>query len=89
MLERILDFLSFTGFASLYWGNLVMLLVGGVLIYLAIRRRYEPLLLIPIGFGIILANLPLTGLMAAGGEGQPAGLLSYLGLGVHLAIFPP
>jgi len=60
-----------------------MLLVGGVLIFLAIRKRYEPLLLIPIGFGIILANIPATGLMEEGG------LLNYLGLGVHLAIFPP
>ncbi|MCK5654629.1 MAG: sodium ion-translocating decarboxylase subunit beta, partial [Dehalococcoidia bacterium] len=56
-----------------------MLLVAGVLLYLAIRKRYEPLLLIPIGFGIILANIPATGLMEEGG------LLNYLGLGVHLA----
>ena len=83
MLDRIWEFLTGTGFAGLYWGNLVMLLVGGVLIFLAIRRRYEPLLLLPIGFGVILANLPVTGLMEAGG------LLNYLGLGVHLAIFPP
>jgi oxaloacetate decarboxylase beta subunit len=60
-----------------------MFLVAGVLIYLAIRKRYEPLLLIPIGFGIILTNIPGTGLMEEGG------LLNYLGLGVHLAIFPP
>ncbi|MBE0415533.1 MAG: sodium ion-translocating decarboxylase subunit beta [Dehalococcoidia bacterium] len=64
-----------------------MILVGGVLIYLAIRRRYEPLLLLPIGFGVILANLPLTGLLST--ETEPAGLLSYLGLGVYLVIFPP
>lgn len=83
MLERILEFFSLTGFAQFYWGNLVMILVGSVLIFLAIRKRYEPLLLIPIGFGVILVNLPLTGLMEEGG------LLSYLGLGVHLAIFPP
>ncbi len=89
MLDRIVDFLSFSGFNNLYWGNLVMLLVGGVFIYLAIKKHYEPLLLIPIGFGVILANLPVTGLLEAGTETQPAGLLSYLGLGVHLAIFPP
>lgn len=83
MLDRIWEFLTTTGFAGLYWGNLVMLLVAGVLLYLAIRKRYEPLLLIPIGFGIILANIPATGLMEEGG------LLNYLGLGVHLAIFPP
>ena len=89
MLDRIGDFLSFSGFNNLYWGNLVMLLVGGVFIYLAIKKHYEPLLLIPIGFGVILANLPVTGLLEASTETQPAGLLSYLGLGVHLAIFPP
>lgn len=89
MLERIIEFFSFTGFAHFYWGHLIMILVGSVLIYLAIRRQYEPLLLIPIGFGIILANLPITGLMGTGGEGEPAGLLSYLYLGVKFAIFPP
>jgi oxaloacetate decarboxylase beta subunit len=47
-----------SGLANLEWGNLVMFAVAGVLIYLAITKNYEPLLLIPIGFGIILANLP-------------------------------
>lgn len=83
MADRIWEFLTGTGYAGLYWGNIVMFIVAGVLIYLAIRKRYEPLLLIPIGFGIILANIPQTGLMEQGG------LLNYLGLGVHLAIFPP
>ena len=89
MLDRIIEFFSFTGFAHFYWGNLVMILVGSLLVYLAIKRRQEPLLLIPIGFGIILANLPITGLMGSGVEGEPAGVLSYLYLGVKLAIFPP
>jgi oxaloacetate decarboxylase beta subunit len=73
----------------MYWGNVVMLLVGGLLIYLAIRKQYEPLLLLPIGFGVILANLPVTGLLITGSEAEPGGLLYYLGLGVKLAIFPP
>jgi len=89
VLERILDFFRFTGFAHLYWGNVVMLLVGGLLIYLAIRKQYEPLLLLPIGFGVILANLPVTGLLLTGSEAELGGLLYYLGLGVKLAIFPP
>ena len=89
MLERIQDFFSFTGFAHLYWGNVVMLLVGGLFIYLAIRKQYEPLLLLPIGFGVILANLPVTGLLVTGSETELGGLLYYLGLGVKLAIFPP
>jgi len=52
-----------TGFLFFYWGNLIMLLIGGVLIYLGISKKMEPLLLVPIGFGILLVNLPLGGLM--------------------------
>jgi len=52
-----------TGFQFLYWGNLLMLGIGGVLIYLGVAKKMEPLLLIPIGFGIMLVNLPLGGLM--------------------------
>ena len=52
-----------TGFSFFYWGNAVMLLIGGVLIYLGISKKMEPLLLVPIGFGILLVNLPLGGLM--------------------------
>jgi len=51
----------------LTWQNVVMMLVGGVLIYLAIAKDYEPLLLLPIGFGAILTNLPLTGIFETGG----------------------
>ena len=52
--------LAKSGFANLTWGNWVMFVVGGTLIYLAINKKFEPLLLIPIGFGAILANLPLA-----------------------------
>jgi sodium ion-translocating decarboxylase beta subunit len=52
-----------TGFQAFYWGNLLMLLIGGALIYLGISKKMEPLLLVPIGFGILLINLPLGGLM--------------------------
>ncbi|MFC2071563.1 sodium ion-translocating decarboxylase subunit beta [Chloroflexota bacterium] len=52
-----------TGFQLFYWGNLIMLLVGGVLIYLGISKKMEPLLLVPIGFSVLLVNLPLGGLM--------------------------
>ncbi len=77
-----------TGFASFYWGNGVMLAVGATFLYLGIIKKMEPLLLVPIGFGVILINLPLGGLMecivqgkvveayAIGGE--PAGLLSRI-----------
>ena len=60
--------ISGSGFAGLAWQNLVMFAIGGLLIYLAIRKGYEPLLLIPIGFGAILANLPHA-MMAASATG--------------------
>jgi oxaloacetate decarboxylase beta subunit len=59
-----------SGFANLSWQHLVMFAVAGMLIYLAIRRGYEPLLLIPIGFGAILANLPLA-MMGASASSVP------------------
>jgi len=52
-----------TGFIYFYWGNALMILIGGLLIFLGISKKMEPLLLVPIGFGIILVNLPLGGLM--------------------------
>ncbi|PKK84897.1 MAG: hypothetical protein CVT49_01715 [candidate division Zixibacteria bacterium HGW-Zixibacteria-1] len=67
-MESFLELLSKSGFAFFSWGNLLMFIVAGVLIYLAITKYYEPLLLIPIGFGIILANLPLAQ-MGSYGEG--------------------
>ena len=77
-----------TGFAGLTWGSVVMLVIGGALIYLGIAKKMEPLLLVPIGFGVILVNLPFGGLMesvvngnvvnsyAIGGE--PAGVLARI-----------
>ncbi|WP_394268344.1 sodium ion-translocating decarboxylase subunit beta [Anaerococcus nagyae] len=60
------NFLSSTGFAALTWQAVVMLVISVVLIYLAIDKGFEPLLLLPIGFGMLLTNLPLAGLMEAG-----------------------
>jgi len=50
------------GIANMDLGQLVMMLVGGLLIYLAIARKFEPLLLLPIGFGAILSNIPIAGI---------------------------
>ncbi|NLT52545.1 MAG: sodium ion-translocating decarboxylase subunit beta [Ignavibacteria bacterium] len=74
-----------SGFTNLAWGNLVMFAVAGILIYLAITKEYEPLLLIPIGFGIILANLP-KGLMGSYDEGI-IGLIYQSGIKTEL--MPP
>ena len=65
-------------------GNVAMMLVSFVLVYLATAKGFEPLLLLPIAFGVFLANLPLAGLSSYDG-----GLMSYFYLGVQLVIFPP
>ncbi len=68
---------------NLTWQGVVMMITGGVLIYLAIAKDYEPTLLIPIGFGAIWTNLPLTGITS------PEGLLGILySVGVKTEIFP-
>ena len=70
-------------------GQFVMILVGLGLIYLAIAKKFEPLLLLPIGFGAILANIPAAGIAAAGIPGQPAGFLYYFyTVGVQSGVFP-
>ena len=58
ILEKLIESSGFGGETSLAWQNLVMFIVGGILITLAVRKNFEPLLLIPIGFGAIMANLP-------------------------------
>lgn len=78
-----------TGFAGLTAGQAVMLVIGCSLLYLAIFRKFEPLLLIPIGFGAILANLPFAAVMAAPVGDIPGGLFYYLRFGVEKEIFPP
>ena len=81
-LQRLIEH---SGFANMTWGNGIMFLVGGVLIYLAISRKYEPLLLIPIGFGTILANLPLAE-MGSYGEGIIALIYNQ---GIKTELLPP
>ena len=93
MLESIIELFSTMGFANMEWGNFVMILVSLVLIYLAIKKQYEPLLLLPIAFGMLLVNLPLAGLMdkpsIVNNQLQPGGLLYYIYQGVELGIYPP
>ena len=59
-MEAITTLLLESGLAHLGWDTLFMYMVAGTLVYLAVRKEYEPLLLIPIGFGILLANFPLA-----------------------------
>ena len=78
-----------TGFLALTWREGVMIAVAFLLLWLAIKKEFEPLLLVPIGFGALMTNLPLNGLMALPADGAPGGLFHYLFQGVQLEIFPP
>lgn len=104
LLEVFSDFLRSTGFANIDLGQIVMLIISLVLLYLAINKGFEPLLLVPIAFGMLLANLPIAGLMdppvvqiikdpVTGKLIQETlksgGLLYYLYQGVKLGIYPP
>jgi oxaloacetate decarboxylase beta subunit len=89
MLDKISLFIQSTGYLNMGLGQFIMIIVASVLLYLAVVKEYEPLLLVPISFGMLLVNLPLGGLMAAGKDGQVGGLLYYLYQGVKLGIYPP
>lgn len=77
-----------SGFASLTIQSVIMIIVALVLIYLAIVKKFEPLLLLPIAFGVLLANMPLAGLMNEPVGEEAGGLLYYLYLGVKKGIYP-
>jgi oxaloacetate decarboxylase beta subunit len=89
MLDKISLFVQSTGYLNLGLGQFIMIIIASILLYLAVVKEYEPLLLVPISFGMLLVNLPLGGLMAAGKDGQVGGLLYYLYQGVKLGIYPP
>ena len=78
----IAELLEASGFAALTWQNIAMILVSFVLFYLAIVKKFEPLLLLPISFGMFLVNLPLAGLMDEGG------VISIMSYGVKSNLFP-
>ncbi len=77
-----------SGFAAMTWQHLVMIGIACVLIYLAIVKKFEPLLLLTIAFGVLLANLPLANLMKEEINSETGGLLHYLYLGVKKGIYP-
>ena len=101
-MEALFDFLRQTGFATVDWRQLVMLLIACVLLYLAIVKKFEPMLLLPIAFGMLLTNLPGAGMfheelfadghvhwdLFSGTAGVTPGLVDYLYLGVKLGIYP-
>ncbi|MYC73744.1 MAG: sodium ion-translocating decarboxylase subunit beta [Gemmatimonadetes bacterium] len=87
-MEILLEFLSTTAVANMSGGNLLMIVIGAIFISLAIRKDYEPLLLLPIGFGCIVGNLPSISSMAIGVYDQGS-VLYYIYFGVSQGIFPP
>ena len=90
MLQIVTKFIQSTGFMGLNPQNILMILISFLLLYLAIKKGFEPLLLVPIAFGMFLTNLPFAGMMVPhGGHGQPGGLLWYFFQGDELGIFPP
>ena len=87
-IEALKDLWNTSGFMALTWQHVVMIVVACVLIYLAIVREFEPLLLLPIAFGVLLVNLPLGELMADPSGKEAGGILYYLYQGVKLGIYP-
>lgn len=99
MLDAIVTFLKTTGFYLADWTQLVMIGIACVLLYLAIAKQFEPLLLVPIAFGMLLSNLPGANMYHAEyfagtvdwtslADPSKCGLLDYLYLGVKLGIYP-
>ena len=96
--DTLKDLASTSGFANLQWQNCVMILVSFIFMYLAIAKKFEPLLLLPISFGMLLTNLPLTAMYTPELFADPTnidygkvlhdgGLLDLLYLGVKLQLF--
>jgi oxaloacetate decarboxylase beta subunit len=86
--EGISHFFSYTGFLNATWGNIAMIIVGLIFIALAIIKDYEPLLLVPIGFGIILGNIPFVSGFQIGVY-EDGSVFNYLYFGVLKGVYPP
>ena len=88
-MEVIQQLIETSGLYNLTIQNIIMLIIACVFLYLGIKRGYEPYLMVPIAFGMLLVNLPLAGLMDAPTENGPGGLLYYLYQGTNHGIYPP
>ena len=86
--ENLNQIIANTGFANITVGHLVMILVGLAFLYLAISRNFEPMLLVPIGFGILVGNIPFTPGMEIGIY-EDGSVLNYLYFGVIKGVYPP
>lgn len=88
-MENLQQLVETSGFYNLTYQNVIMIIIACVFLYLGIKKEYEPYLMIPIAFGMLLINLPLAGLMDAPKDGASGGLLYYLYQGTNLGIYPP
>jgi len=88
-MEVLNDMVQLTGLTHITWRMIVMWGVAGILLWLAVRKNFEPLLLVPIAFGAVFANLPTEGMVNLPVGESPGGLYYYISQGVHLEIFPP
>ncbi|MBP5412642.1 MAG: sodium ion-translocating decarboxylase subunit beta [Bacteroidales bacterium] len=86
--ENIQQFLSFTGFANATTGHIIMIVIGLLFVYLGIAKKWEPMLLVPIGFGMLIGNIPFTTGFQIGIY-EDGSVLSYLYLGVVKGFYPP
>ena len=82
------QFFAGTGFVAMSWGNALMIVIGMVFITLAIVKDYEPLLLVPIGFGVLVGNIPPVAGMALSVY-DDGSVLQYIYFGVSQGVFPP
>ena len=89
MLDLIFNFIHSTGYYNITLSQIIMIAIACFLLYMGIVKKYEPLLLVPISFGMLLVNLPLADLLNPPGESGPGGLLYYLSLGLESGIYPP
>ena len=87
--QKFADFLTYTGFANVEWANIIMILVGAFFIWLAIKKDFEPLLLIPIGLGIILGNIPFKAAGLEIGLYEDNSVLNFFYQGVRQGWYPP
>lgn len=88
VIEHLEQFMGYTAFANITFGHGIMICVGLAFIYLAITKEYEPLLLVPIGFGILIGNIPFfPGLKV--GIYESGSVMNYLYFGVIQGVYPP
>jgi sodium ion-translocating decarboxylase beta subunit len=89
-MESTQQLLELTAIGDVTWKMMVMWALSGLLFYLAVYKKFEPLLLVPIAFGALLANLPTQGMVnPPAGEDGVGGLYYYISQGVHLELYPP